>query len=145
MNLETVYNFLNVVVLPFWLMMILAPRWSVTRKVINSIWPFAIVPVIYVGTIIAMFAQFEPVVLDFSLSGINAMFSSETATLVLWAHIIALDLFAARWVYLDSQQRKTTRWVASLLIFSIMMAGPAGLLVYFVYRWFKKKDEGHNG
>ena len=138
MSLESVYNFINVVVLPFWLMMVLVPRWQVTQRVINSIWPFAIVPVVYIGAILSLGMNFQPVVLDFSLSGITAMFGSEEATLVLWAHVLALDLFSARWVFLDSQEININQWIKSVLILSIMIAGPAGLLLYFIVRWFRK-------
>lgn len=134
MNLELVYNFLNIVVLPFWLMMIFAPKWQVTKRVISSIWPFAIVPVIYVFSIALVAGDFQSVPLDFSLAGVTALAGSEQATLVLWAHILALDLFAARWVYHDSQARGMVQWVGSLFVFAIMMAGPAGLLFYMIAR-----------
>lgn len=142
MNLELVYNFLNLVVLPFWLMMIFFPEHRLTRRVISSIWPFAIVPVLYIFSIALAAGDFQAVPLDFSLSGITALAGSEQATLVLWAHILALDLFAARWVYHDSRERKMTRWLASLFIFSIMMAGPAGLLFYMIARSLSKGASG---
>lgn len=141
MNLELVYNFLNLVVLPFWLLMIFAPRWTVTKKVIGSLWPFAIVPLIYVFSIALAASEFQAVPLDFSLAGITALAGSQQATLILWAHILALDLFAARWVFHDSQERGMVQWLASLFVFSIMMAGPAGLLLYILARSMKKRPE----
>lgn len=145
MNLEWIYNFLNIIVLPFWLMMIFAPRWEVTRRTMAAIWPFAIVPVVYVIAIVLLVWNAPPVTLDFSLSGITGMIGSEHAVLVFWAHMVALDLFAARWVYHDSQRRQWTGWPISLAIFAVMMAGPAGLLAYFAYRTLRSRRTVQNG
>ena len=145
MDPEWIYNFLNIVVLPFWLMMILAPRWEVTRRTMSAIWPFAIVPIVYVGAIGLLVVNAQPMSLDFSLSGITAMIGSEHAVLVFWAHMIALDFFAARWVYHDSQGLQVAAWITSLFILAIMMAGPAGLLAYFCYRMLRGKGTVQDG
>jgi hypothetical protein len=49
---------------------------------------------------------------------------------VAWAHLLAFDLFVGRWAYLDSRQHDISAWIASPLLFFILMAGPLGFLVY---------------
>jgi hypothetical protein len=41
-----------------------------------------------------------------------------------------------RWAYLDSRQRGITAWLASPILFLILMVGPLGLLLYLTVRLF---------
>ncbi len=139
MSSDLLYNILNLVVLPFWLLMIFAPRWTVTGNLMRSSWPVAIVPVMYVGLIAVEAMDIGSISLDFSLAGITEILSSQEAVLILWAHILALDLFAGRWIFLDGPENGLQSRLVSLFVFFTMMAGPAGLLFYLVTRSLMKK------
>jgi hypothetical protein len=57
-----------------------------------------------------------------------------TGATIAWAHFLAFDLFVGRWAYLDSREKGITAWVASPLLFFILMVGPLGFLLYLLGR-----------
>jgi hypothetical protein len=48
MTPELIFNAANLFVLPFWAIMILLPNWGITRKVMNSFIPFAVLAALYI-------------------------------------------------------------------------------------------------
>jgi hypothetical protein len=48
MTPELIFNAANLFVLPFWAIMILLPNWGITRKVMNSFLPFAVLAALYI-------------------------------------------------------------------------------------------------
>lgn len=137
--MEIIYNLINLYVLPFWALMILAPHWVGTRRVMQSMWPVMIMPVIYAGLLVSQLINPSGMPLDFSLNGIAALLGTPAGAAIGWAHFLALDLFAGRWAYLDSRERKMSAWVASPVLFFVFMAGPLGLLIYLLVRMFKRQ------
>lgn len=137
--MEIIYNLINLYVLPFWALMILAPHWVGTRRVMQSMWPVMILPVIYAGLLVSQLINPSGMPLDFSLNGIAALLGTPAGAAIGWAHFLALDLFAGRWAYLDSRERKMSAWVASPVLFFVFMAGPLGLLIYLLVRMFKRQ------
>ncbi len=136
--METIYNLINLYVLPFWALMILAPHWTWTKRIMNSFWPVAILPVIYAALLISQIASPSGLPLDVSLDGIAALLGNPAGALIGWAHFLAFDLFVGRWVYLDSRERGLSAWGVSPILFFVFMAGPLGLLLYLAARAFKK-------
>lgn len=130
--MDVVYNLINLYVLPFWALMILAPHWVWTKRVMNSFWPVAVLPVIYAGLLSAQLVNPSTIPLDFSLNGIAALLGTPAGAAIGWAHFLALDLFVGRWAYLDSRAREMPAWVASPILFFVFMAGPLGLLLYLL-------------
>ena len=136
--MEIIYNLINLYVLPFWALMILAPHWAGTKRVMQSVWPVAVLPVIYAVLLVSQLVNPSGMPLDFSLNGIAALLGTPVGAAIGWAHFLALDLFAGRWVYLDSRERGMSAWVVSPVLFFVFMAGPLGLLLYLVARTFKR-------
>jgi hypothetical protein len=132
--MENIYNFINLAVLPFWLLMILAPRWALTRRLMGAFWPVAIVPLVYVALLLATAAGASAAPLDFSLNGIAVLLGTPEGALVAWAHFLAFDLFVGRWVYLDSRERGLNPWLTSIALLFVFLAGPFGLLLYLGLR-----------
>ncbi len=62
------------------------------------------------------------------LSGIAAMFSRPASALAAWVHLLALDLFVARFVFLDAARQKPKAVPAAHSLVACMMFGPSGLL-----------------
>ncbi|GAB4581444.1 MAG: ABA4-like family protein [Anaerolineales bacterium] len=136
--METVYTLINLYVLPFWIMMILMPRWSWTKRVMQGVWPVAVLPVIYAVLLVSQGFSSSGLPLDFSLNGIAGLLGTPAGAAIGWAHFLAFDLFVGRWVYLDHQERKLSAWVVSPILFFVFMAGPLGLLLYLIARRFQK-------
>jgi hypothetical protein len=119
---------------PFWALMILAPGWSVTRRIIGS--PLVAVPpmLVYALLVVPQFATFFPAVASPELAGVAALLGTSAGAAAGWAHFIAFDLFVGRWIYLDGRERGIHPLVmAPVLVLTILLA-PLGLLAHLLLR-----------
>jgi hypothetical protein len=136
MPTETIFQLINLYVLPFWLLMIFAPHWRVTQQLMRTLLPIVPMAVIYVLMLgMAIGGNSGGGSLDFTLAGISRLMADPFGFTVGWAHYLAFDLFVGRWIYWHSQkssERKLPQWVVSLALALTFMAGPAGLLLYFL-------------
>jgi hypothetical protein len=138
--MELVFTLSNLAVLPFWLMMILAPHWRVTRAVLASLWVVAPTALLYAALVLPALPALMPLLANPSLDAIAASLGSPAGAAAAWAHLTAFDLFAGRWAYLDSRQRSITAWLASPALLVIFLVGPLGLLLYFLLRTAYRRD-----
>ncbi len=67
------------------------------------------------------------------LTGIAAMFTRPAAAAASWVHLLALDLFVARFIFEDAA-RARPRLPAAHSLLACMMFGPSGLLCHAVTR-----------
>lgn len=90
---------------PFWALMILLPGWSWTTRVIRS--PLIVLPVlgIYAVLVLPALDELLPVVASPTLTGVRDMLGTDVGAAAAWAHLIAFDLFAGRWAWLDGRER----------------------------------------
>jgi hypothetical protein len=119
---------------PFWALMILAPGWSVTQRIIGS--PLVVVPpmLVYAVLVVPQFATVLPAVASPELAGVAALLGTPAGAAAGWAHFIAFDLFVGRWIHLDSRERGIHPLVmAPVLVLTILLA-PLGLLAYLLLR-----------
>ena len=118
---------------PFWALMILAPGWSVTRRVIGS-------PLIVVPPVLAYAALVSP-----ELTGVATLLATPLGAAAGWAHFIAFDLFVGRFIYLDGRERGIHPLVAAPVLVLTILLGPLGLLAHLLVRTVlprRSRDEG---
>lgn len=123
---------------PFWALMIVAPRWSWTTRIVGS--PLIIAPVALLYLVIAIprLADLVPLVTGPTLSGLQSAMAEGGAATLVWAHIIAFDLFVGRWIYLEAAKSGIHPLVmAPILIVTILFA-PIGFLVFVAVRAARK-------
>lgn len=132
--METLFNISGLFVLPFWLLMIFAPQWRVTLRILKS--PFVIIaPVIaYVILVLPKIVTLLPKVMGPKLPEIAALLGTPEGATIAWMHFLAFDLFVGRWAYLDSRERGISAWFMAPILFFILMLGPFGFLLYVVVR-----------
>lgn len=126
MIVDYLYNGANLFVLPFWLMMVIAPSWSVTRRVMASTLPFVPLALAY---IFCFTQSLDPDSIEAfanpTLSALAGLFADERVMATGWIHFVVMDLFVGRWIYLQGQDKGIfTRHSLALCLF----AGPIGLL-----------------
>lgn len=133
-TMDTWFNLSNILVLPFWLLILLAPRWRVTKRIIGS--PYIVLPIalLYSALVLPSLPALLPTLTNPGLAAIAEGFSTPQGATAAWAHLLAFDLFAGRWAWQDSRARDLSPWLASPVILFIFMLGPFGLLLYFVTR-----------
>jgi hypothetical protein len=135
---------------PFWALMIVAPRWAWTRRIIGS--PLIVLGPLAVHLVVAvpLLPQLGPEVLGPDLAGVRELFATTGGTTAAWAHIIAFDLFVGRWIYLDGREHgRHPLLMAPVLVVTILLA-PFGLLSYLLIRAVSARrasagDQGQQG
>jgi hypothetical protein len=132
--METLFTLSNVLVLPFWLLMIALPHWRWTQRLLAS--PLVVAPaaLLYAILVVPLLGQALPALMNPQLAGISALLGAPSGATVAWVHFLAFDLFVGRWVYLDSRERGLSAWLMAPVLFAVLMLGPLGLLVYLVVR-----------
>jgi Domain of unknown function (DUF4281) len=129
-TLERIFQLVNASVLPFWLLMLIAPRWKITRKLMENNAIFIALGGAYtamLATGVATNPSGMKAVMMPNLTGLTKLFSQREGTLTGWTHFLAFDLFVGRWIYLDSLEKGKP---ARLSILGSFLAGPLGLLFY---------------
>jgi hypothetical protein len=141
--METVFLAANLAVIPFWFLIVVAPHWRWTKRLMSTPWPVLLMPVLYV--VLMLPKTFEVVPLLFQVPSARAMaqlLGTVDGVTIGWVHFLALDLFAGRWAYLDSRERGFSAWWVSPVLALMMAAGPLGLLLYVSARWWKLRAPG---
>ena len=130
----TLFDLGFLLVAPFWLLLILAPRWRVTRRVIAS--PLiALGPaLLYAGVVLPVIGVVLPLVAQPTLPEIAALLGTPRGATAGWLHFLAFDLLVARLIYLDLEPRGVSAWVLAPLFLLTLLLGPLGYLVFLVVR-----------
>lgn len=69
-----------------------------------------------------------------SLAEVKALMSSDEALLAGWIHYLAFDLFVGMWIAHDAWKKDISRWLMLPALLGTFMAGPLGLMLYFIIR-----------
>ncbi len=134
MNLETLFSFSSLLVMPFWLLLIFLPRWRLTERVMAGPWVAVPAALLYAVLVLPRFVELFTAVLNPTLSGVTALLGDPAGAVIAWAHFLAFDLFVGRWVYLDGRSRGISAWITSPILFMVLMLGPIGFLLYLLAR-----------
>jgi len=129
---ELLFNGANWLALPFWILMILLPGWSVTQQIIDSWLPFGLLAGVYGYLLVTGFdansvAGFSDPQL--SLTDLTRLFSQPGVMAAGWVHYIVMDLFVGRWIYQQGCEKGI--WTTHSLILCLF-AGPLGLLSHLM-------------
>jgi hypothetical protein len=134
MSTATLFDLSFYLAAPFWALMILAPTWSVTRRVAAS--PLIVLPALAVNLVllVPLLGDVWPVVTSPSLAGLQALVADPAALAALWAQIIAWDLVLGRWIYLDSRSRGIHPLLMAPVMVLTILLSPIALPLYLLLR-----------
>ncbi|HXJ21642.1 MAG TPA: ABA4-like family protein [Polyangia bacterium] len=121
-------------VMPFWLLMVFRPRWSLTSRVMRSPWVIAGPLAIYAALVVPRLPALLPVVARPDLGTIAAVLGTPLGATVAWMHFLALDLLAGRWIFMDARARGMPALVSAPILLLTLLFAPLGLLAYAVVR-----------
>jgi Domain of unknown function (DUF4281) len=119
---------------PFWVLMIVLPHWSWTKRIIASPWIVLPPVLIYLVLVVGSFGEVLPAVAQPTLEGIRELLGTADGAAAGWAHMIAFDLFVGRWAYLDGRERGIPALVAAPVLLLTILLGPLGLLAHLLVR-----------
>jgi len=131
---ETLFQVSNILVLPFWLLIIVLPHWRWTKRIFASPWIAAPTALIYVILVLPNVATLLPALAQPTLAGIAALLGTPEAAAIAWAHFLTFDLLTGRWAYLDSRSRKISAWIMAPVLLLTFLLGPLGFLLYLLVR-----------
>ena len=134
MNMETIFQLSNLLVMPFWFLMILLPHWQWTKRIMGSLWTVVPAALLYAVFVIPNMVGLLGDLANPTLGGISALLGTPQGATIGWVHFLAFDLFVGRWAYLDSRNHNFTAWLVSPILFFVLMFGPLGLLLYLAVR-----------
>jgi hypothetical protein len=131
---ETIFSLSNLLVMPFWLLMIALPHWRWTRRLVASPLICAGPAALYLVLALPRLGELLAAVASPTLEGIAAALGTPALATLAWAHFLAFDLFVGRWAYLDSRERGISAWLMAPVLFFTLMLGPIGFLLYLGVR-----------
>lgn len=132
--METIFQVSNLLVMPFWLLMIVLPHWRWTQRIVASLWIVVPAALLYAILVIPNIASLLGELVDPNLGSIAALLGTPEGATIGWVHFLAFDLFVGRWAYLDSRTHGFSAWLVSPLLFVVLMFGPLGLLLFLGVR-----------
>jgi small-conductance mechanosensitive channel len=136
--LNLLFTIVNTAVLPSWLLLAFAPRWTYTRRFV-LLCGVLLMAVTYT---VLFAANFSAVMGGggMSLAGISAGFQNPEIALLGWVHYLSFDMFVGAWEVHDAQTHGVSHWIVVPCLLGTFMAGPVGLLLYMAMRFVRTKQ-----
>jgi hypothetical protein len=126
-------------VAPLWLLMIFAPRWGWTRRIVSQPWSYAPLAVLYAVLVAVNAADVVPVIVaNPRLDTVAPLLATAAGATIAWVHFLAFDVFVGRWIYLDSAKDSLHPLVMAPILLLVFLFGPAGYLAYLLVRTLRK-------
>jgi hypothetical protein len=128
MDLDLVFTIANFSTAPAWLMLLIAPRSSLTDRVVHSVAMPLLLGVAYALLLFTDMGGGEASM--FSLSGVMAIFDKPQTTIAAWIHYLVFDLFVGAWIVRDGERRVVSRLLVAPCLLGTWFFGPLGLMTY---------------
>ena len=126
-----IFAICNFVVLPGWLLLVVAPCWRWTQRVAGLALPLALA-VVYLTLLILHFRESGG---GFgSLADVSKLFENPYLLLAGWIHYLAFDLFTGSWLVRDSERLRIAHAFVVPCLLLTFLFGPVGLLTWFSIR-----------
>ena len=142
-TIEMIYMWLNIGVIPFWLMLIIFPQTKVCGLFVTSIIPTFILAGVYVYLLYIFFFSGDDFdknfILYLSFYDLAELFESNEFLILFWTHFLAINLFCGSWIVRDSQRFYMSKILIFFPLIITYFIGPLGLFMYWVIRIFFAK------
>jgi hypothetical protein len=133
---DAAFQAVNAFALLFWIFLAVLPKWAYTRRIV-LFGGVLLLSVAYLSLSSVLLSVFGD---GMSLATISKGFQSPQTALLGWVHYLAFDLFVGAWEVHDSQANNISHWFVIPCLFLTFMAGPIGLLLYFILRTIRTKQ-----
>ena len=143
-TIEMLYYWVNLGVLPFWLILIFFPQSNLSRYFITSIFPFVVLAGSYIFVLYKSYLNSYDFNNNFSLylglENLSDLFTNKSYLMLFWIHFISINLFVGGWIVKDSSKYSVNRILVSIPLIITYFIGPIGLLFYWLLRIFYAKS-----
>ena len=143
-TIEMLYYWVNLGVLPFWLILIFFPNSNLARYFVTSIFPILILSGAYVFILYKSYLNSYDFDNNFSLylsiDHLSDLFTDKSYLMMFWIHFISINLFTGGWIVRDSQKLSINKILISIPLIITYLIGPIGLFLYWLIRIFYAKN-----
>ena len=143
-TIEILYFWVNLGVLPFWLILIFFSQSQICRYLVTSIFPIFVLSGAYVFMLYKSYlgsydfdGNFD---LYLGIDNISDLFTDKTFLMMFWIHFISINLFTGGWIVRDSQKLSINKIVIIVPLLITYLIGPLGIFIYWLIRIFHAKS-----
>jgi len=143
-TIEMLYYWVNLGVLPFWLILIFFPNSNLSRYFVTSIFPILILSGAYIFILYKSYLNSYDFDNNFSLylsiDHLSHLFTDKSYLMMFWIHFISINLFTGGWIVRDSQKLSINKILVIIPLVITYLIGPIGLFFYWLIRIFYAKN-----
>ena len=143
-TIDMLYYWVNLGVLPFWLILIFFPQSHLCRYLVTSIFPIFVLAGAYIFVLYKTYlnsydfnSNFN---LYFGINNLSDLFSDKSFLMMFWIHFISINLFTGGWIVKDSQKYSINKFILILPLIISYLIGPLGLFIYWLIRIFYARN-----
>ena len=143
-TIDMLYYWVNLGVLPFWLILIFFPQSHLCRYLVTSIFPIFVLAGAYIFVLYKTYlnsydfnSNFN---LYFGINNLSDLFSDKSFLMMFWIHFISINLFTGGWIVKDSQKYYINKFILILPLIITYLIGPLGLFIYWLIRIFYARN-----
>ena len=143
-TIEMLYYWVNLGVLPFWLILIFFPQSHICKYLVTSIFPIFLLGGAYIFMLYKSYigsydfdGNFD---LYLGIDNISDLFSDKTFLMMFWIHFISINLFTGGWIVKDSQKLGINKIIIIFPLLITYLIGPIGIFIYWLIRIFYAKS-----
>ena len=141
---EMLYYWVNLGVLPFWIILIFFPQSHISKIFVTSVFPIFILSGTYIFILYKSYLNSYDFNSNFNLylglDEISDLFADKSFLITFWIHFIAINLFTGGWIVKDSQKFQINKILLFFPLLITYLIGPIGLFLYWLIRIFHAKS-----
>ena len=140
---EMFYLWVNIGVLPFWILIVFFPQSHLCKYLATSIFPIFLLSAAYIFILYKAYLGSFDFANNFSLylglSSISELFRDDYYLLMFWTHFVAVNLFIGGWILKDAQKIYVNKILLAFPLIVTYLIGPFGIFIYWIIRIFYAK------
>ncbi len=140
MNIEELYfAAINIAVIPAWLLLLLAPKWLWTRKIVHGVWLPVLLCAAWIG--VWLFKPSPPEGAGIgTLDQFMIFVSSPFSALQIWVQLVIWDLFVGAWLARDAIRKNIPHGFVVPCLLGVLIFPPLGFFLYLLIRLYLRKS-----
>ena len=142
-TIEMIYLWLNIGVIPFWLILIIFPQSKICGLLVTSVFPFLVLTAVYIYLGYYFYISGYDFDYNFTLYlglyDLRNLFEAEAFLIMFWTHFLAINLFCGGWITNDYQKFGCPKLLIMFPLLITYFVGPLGVALYWFIRIFYAK------
>lgn len=142
MNSDLIFQLSNNAALVSWMLLIFFPKKKWVLITIPSV-VVSLLCLLYSYLLLSSFS-ISDIQRFSSLVGVTELFKSPAVVLAGWVHYLAFDLLVGLYIVTNATKHSISHWLCIPCLLFTFLAGPVGLLMFFILKVSKTKTILHS-